>query len=87
MTGSHNLGPKASSKNDDNLVIVEGAPRLAAAYAVNIISIYNQYRWRYTRMTSAMSRKWMGLSDKDTWQDGYFTGAKLQEIKFWLGQV
>ena len=26
MTGSHNLGKKASSENDDNLVIVTGAP-------------------------------------------------------------
>ena len=25
MTGSHNLGPKANGKNDDNLVIIENA--------------------------------------------------------------
>src|SRR5712691_7406552 len=49
MTGSHNLGPKASTSNDDNLVIVEHAPDLAAQYAVNIMTIYNQYRWRYFR--------------------------------------
>ena len=40
MTGSHNLGYKASHANDDNLVIVEGNGPLAAAYAINIIAIY-----------------------------------------------
>jgi phosphatidylserine/phosphatidylglycerophosphate/cardiolipin synthase-like enzyme len=45
MTGSHNFGFKASSKNDDNLMIAEGNAPLAAAYAVNIIAIYEAYRW------------------------------------------
>jgi phosphatidylserine/phosphatidylglycerophosphate/cardiolipin synthase-like enzyme len=49
MTGSHNMGPKASSQNDDNLVIVENAPELAAAYAVNIMGVYDNYRWRFRR--------------------------------------
>jgi phosphatidylserine/phosphatidylglycerophosphate/cardiolipin synthase-like enzyme len=49
MTGSHNLGPKASKTNDENLLIIRGLPGVAAAYATNIMSIYNQYRWRYQR--------------------------------------
>jgi hypothetical protein len=53
MTGSHNLGPKASGQNDDNLVIVEGAPGLAAAYAVNILGIYDQYKWRYNMLVAS----------------------------------
>jgi len=24
--------------------------------------------------------------DNDTWQDSYFSGAKLDELKFWLGE-
>ena len=32
MTGSHNMGFKASSANDDNLVIIQGNSPLAAAY-------------------------------------------------------
>jgi phosphatidylserine/phosphatidylglycerophosphate/cardiolipin synthase-like enzyme len=47
MTGSHNLGPKASAVNDDNLVIIEDDSAAAVQYAVNIITIYNQYRWRF----------------------------------------
>lgn len=87
ITGSHNLGPKASSKNDDNLVIIENNSELAAAYAVNIMSIYNQYRWRYYRMQSEQPNKWTGLRDDDTWQDRYLKGAELRELNFWLGQL
>lgn len=87
MTGSHNLGPKASSKNDDNLVIVENDPDLAAAYAVNIMSIYNQYRWRHYRMQSVQPNKYGGLHDNDRWQDRYFKGPELRELNFWLGQL
>jgi phosphatidylserine/phosphatidylglycerophosphate/cardiolipin synthase-like enzyme len=85
MTGSHNLGPKASGSNDDNLVIVHGAPELAAAYAVNIIGIYSQYRWRFWR-TQNPTDDWTGLQDNDTWQDDYFTGARARELSFWLGE-
>ncbi|HET9676038.1 MAG TPA: phospholipase D-like domain-containing protein, partial [Solirubrobacterales bacterium] len=53
MTGSHNLGKRASEKNDDNLNIVVGESRLAAAYATNIIAVYNNYRWRYVRSHAA----------------------------------
>jgi hypothetical protein len=80
------LGPKASSKNDDNLVIIEDIGSLAADYAVNIISIYNQYRWRYHRMIAQKSKAWTGLIPVDAWQDGYFKGAKLREMEFWLGR-
>ena len=87
ITGSHNLGPKASSKNDDNLVIIENDSEVAAAYAVNIMSIYNQYRWRYYRMQSEQPNKWTGLKDNDTWQDRYYKGAEFRELNFWLGQL
>ena len=41
LTGSHNFGPKASGVNDENLLIIQDAPGLAAAYATNIMAIYN----------------------------------------------
>ncbi|MGA8574772.1 MAG: phospholipase D-like domain-containing protein [Candidatus Cybelea sp.] len=50
MTGSHNMGTKASISNDENLVIIENNPDLARQYAVNIITVFNQYWWRYNRM-------------------------------------
>lgn len=80
MTGSHNMGTTASSKNDENLVIIEGDHKLAQAYAVNIMSIYNNYRWRYR---AAEGSKWRGLKDRDDWQDDYYEKNR-GELDFWL---
>ncbi|MCI0560794.1 MAG: phospholipase D-like domain-containing protein [Nitrososphaera sp.] len=86
MTGSHNMGPKASKKNDDNLAVIENARGLAAEYAVNIMSIYNQYKWRHSVTTRHESQKWNGLVDRDDWQNWLRRGPRWKEIKFWLGQ-
>lgn len=86
MTGSHNLGFKASSKNDDNLVIIEGNAPLAAAYAVNIIATFQSYRWNSSVEAHRQDPKfWHGLEDNDTWQAGHLTGDNLAELQFWFG--
>ncbi len=87
ITGSHNLGPKASGKNDENMLIIRGAPSLAGAYATNIMAIYNQYRWRFRRQEQPKNKQWKGLHDNDTWQNGYLKpgSAALREIDFWVG--
>jgi phosphatidylserine/phosphatidylglycerophosphate/cardiolipin synthase-like enzyme len=87
LTGSHNLGPKASGVNDENLLVIRGARGLASAYATNIMSIYNQYRWRFRRETQAKAARWKGLEDGDRWQRGYLAAgsAALREIEFWAG--
>jgi phosphatidylserine/phosphatidylglycerophosphate/cardiolipin synthase-like enzyme len=68
MTGSHNLGPKASGTNDENLLILRGMPALAEAYATNILTVYNQYRWRFNRHKKRASTSWDGLVDGAGWQ-------------------
>ena len=86
MTGSHNLGFKASNANDDNLVIIQGNAPLAVAYAINIVAIFQTYRWNsYVEAHRADPNVWHGLVDDDKWQDSYLTGDELKEIKFWLG--
>jgi phosphatidylserine/phosphatidylglycerophosphate/cardiolipin synthase-like enzyme len=86
MTGSHNLGFKASSKNDDNLMIIEGNKALAAAYAANIIAIYQSYRWNaYVEEHRQDPKVWHGLVNRDDWQNGYLTGDQLAELTFWMG--
>lgn len=87
LTGSHNLGPKASGTNDENFLIIRDTPGLAAAYAANIMSIYNQYRWRLRRQLLPKAKRWNGLEDGDSWQKGYLkTGSvALREINFWVG--
>jgi phosphatidylserine/phosphatidylglycerophosphate/cardiolipin synthase-like enzyme len=89
MTGSHNMGHKASTANDDNLMIVEGNAPLAASYAANIIAIYQQYRWNtYVNVHARDPHVWYGLVDNATWQDSYLVDGSpgLAEIKFWLGE-
>ncbi len=92
MTGSHNLGPRASRENDDNLNLIEAEPSLAAAYATHIISVYNAYRWRYVRSEKAKEegKEWEGPEDGSAWQDKYYKGedwkAKQRELAFWLGE-
>jgi hypothetical protein len=89
ITGSHNLGHKASTENDDNMMIVVGNAPLAAAYAINIIAIYQNYRWNTSVDAHAKDATfWHGLVDNATWQDSYLdpTRPDLPEIKFWLGE-
>jgi phosphatidylserine/phosphatidylglycerophosphate/cardiolipin synthase-like enzyme len=86
MTGSHNLGFKASTKNDDNLMIIEGNRRLAAAYAANIIAIYQSYRWNaYVEAHRQDPKVWHGLVNRDDWQNDYLAGDELAELTFWMG--
>jgi hypothetical protein len=86
MTGSHNLGFKASSKNDDNLMIIQGNAPLAAAYAANIIAIYQAYRWNaYVEEHRQDPKVWHGLVDRDDWQNDYLAGDELAELTFWMG--
>jgi phosphatidylserine/phosphatidylglycerophosphate/cardiolipin synthase-like enzyme len=88
MTGSHNLGFKASSENDDNLAIVEGNAPLAAAYAINIVAIFQAYRWNsYVAHNQGNPEMWHGLVDNDQWQTTYLEGDSLKEIHFWLGDL
>jgi phosphatidylserine/phosphatidylglycerophosphate/cardiolipin synthase-like enzyme len=47
ITGSHNLGYKASYNNDENMLIISGNRNLAIAYAVHALDVYDHYRWRY----------------------------------------
>jgi len=89
MTGSHNLGPKASGTNDENLLIIRDAPGLASAYATNIMSVYNQYRWRFNRLKKVPSTSWDGLKDNTSWQPWHWSPAardrSFREIDFWMG--
>jgi hypothetical protein len=91
ITGSHNLGPKASAVNDDNLVIIENDSATATAYAVNIITIYDQYRWRFQQQLAAKQHQplnqWNGLLAPWNSQSSYFGGVKEKELAFWLNHT
>ncbi len=83
MTGSHNMGYKASTMNDDNLVIIENNPALAQAYAASVIAVYNQYR---TNLLAGQPGAATGFALKkdDSWQKNHFVNPDLEELNFWL---
>jgi hypothetical protein len=92
ITGSHNLGYKASYANDENLLIIEGHRRLAEAYATHVIDVYDHYRWRWRAQrghdggaAKGDGQDGSGLAEKDSWQDDYFGDAGAEaERTFWL---
>ena len=46
VTGSHNFSKSASTKNDENFVVILGHHEIAMHYAINAMQTYNHYRWR-----------------------------------------
>jgi phosphatidylserine/phosphatidylglycerophosphate/cardiolipin synthase-like enzyme len=85
VTGSHNLGFRASHNNDENLVIVRGHRGLAEAYACHVLDIYDHYAWRYFLATNPKTFS-KPLEPDDKWQENYILGpdAKAPELRFWL---
>jgi phosphatidylserine/phosphatidylglycerophosphate/cardiolipin synthase-like enzyme len=47
VTGSHNLGFRASYCNDENMLILRGNRAVAEAYAAHVLDVYEHYRWRW----------------------------------------
>lgn len=84
ITGSHNLGYRASYNNDENLLIVRKNRPLAAAYAAHVMDIYDHYRWRFMLQRNGTSA-WSGLVRDDRWQNKYFDdGGAARELAFWM---
>jgi len=85
MTGSHNDGNKASQFNDDNLNIIQNA-ELAKQYAVNILSVYDHFHWRYSLAQNNQGAvAYKGLSNDPNWMKSYLSGNNLIELNFLLG--
>jgi phosphatidylserine/phosphatidylglycerophosphate/cardiolipin synthase-like enzyme len=82
VTGSNNFGPKASQKNDDNLIIIRDK-KLAQEYTVNILAVYDHYRWRYS--LSQADPSFTGLSKDLDWMKQYMSSLRGDELKnFWF---
>jgi phosphatidylserine/phosphatidylglycerophosphate/cardiolipin synthase-like enzyme len=84
ITGSHNLGYRASYNNDENLLIFTGKRKLAEAYAAHVLDVYDHYRFRF-QVQKQGNKAWSGLDSTDQWQDKYFKAGSqwLKEADFW----
>jgi hypothetical protein len=47
ISGSHNLSASASSGNDENFLIIRGALEVADCYGVELMRLYDHYRFRW----------------------------------------
>ena len=85
VTGSHNLGFRASHNNDENMVIIRGHRGLAQAYACHVLDLYDHYAWRFL-LKQHPDIFGKPLQPDDTWQDRYISGANVKsaELRFWL---
>lgn len=86
VTGSHNFSGSASTKNDENFVIMRGNKELALEYAVHILTVYKHYRWlAYVEYMQRLNRKpFSALAETPDWQKNHLKGASKKEIDFWV---
>lgn len=85
VTGSHNLGFRASHNNDENMVIIRGHRGLAEAYACHVLDLYDHYAWRFL-LKEHPDVFGKPLETDDKWQERYIAGPdeKSPELRFWL---
>jgi phosphatidylserine/phosphatidylglycerophosphate/cardiolipin synthase-like enzyme len=83
VTGSHNLGFKASYSNDENMILIKGNTLIAKAYAAHILDVVNHFKWRYKlqekvrgkkgkELKEALTESWHDLDETDKWMDYYY---------------
>jgi hypothetical protein len=96
ITGSHNLGFKASYANDENMVILSGNRELALAYVVHILDVMDHYKFRAVLAQQVRDAMLAGkpkpknavgngfLDTDDKWQDPYIAGEKADELAYFL---
>jgi len=87
ITGSHNLGHKASYDNDENLAIIKGNKKLALAYATHVLDIYDHFNYRiyynkYGNGSNAFLEK-----DSEIFLNKYFDkdgNVRNSQLNFWM---
>jgi phosphatidylserine/phosphatidylglycerophosphate/cardiolipin synthase-like enzyme len=94
VTGSHNLGFKASYSNDENLCIIRGNRAIAEAYPAHMLDVVNHYNWRHKlaeakKKGKPSQRPFTDLDETDSWQNKYFKGnfLKNRDLFFFPGSA
>lgn len=90
ITGSHNLGHKASFNNDENLVIIRGNRKLAAAYASHVLDVYDHFAWRVAQKDPRQKGDGFLKVKPDDWQGKYFNtdgSIRVAQLRFWLSAL
>ncbi len=78
ISGSHNLSVSASEGNDENFLILRGDIDVADCYGIELMRLYDHYRFRFaTRTTTTTAAP--GLTEDDSWTDRYFRAGSLNQ--------
>ena len=77
ISGSHNLSVPASNGNDENYLIFHGNTDVADCYGVEVMRIYDHYRFRFATKQKGKSAKPPMLTPDDSWTNRYFVKDSL----------
>jgi phosphatidylserine/phosphatidylglycerophosphate/cardiolipin synthase-like enzyme len=75
ISGSHNLSASASGGNDENYLILRGATDVADCYGVELMRLYDHYRFRFQQKNKQAASP--ALAVDDSWTDPYFEPGSL----------
>jgi len=91
MSGSHNLSANASGGNDENYLIIRGAVDVADCYGVELMRLYDHYRFRWHESARSKTGReatpappedptWPSgsLCPDDRWAKPYFAEGTLE---------
>lgn len=78
ISGSHNLSAAASTKNDENFLVIRGNLDLADRYGLEILRFYEHYRFRYSAKLLKLEMV-RPLATDDSWANLYFESGNLKE--------
>ena len=76
ISGSHNLSVAASGGNDENFLVVNGDTDVADCYGVELMRIYDPYRFRFAAKQGAARP---ALTRGDAWTKLYFKRGSLSD--------
>jgi phosphatidylserine/phosphatidylglycerophosphate/cardiolipin synthase-like enzyme len=92
ISGSHNLSASASSGNDENFLIIRGALEVADCYGVELMRLYDHYRFRWHQSKRSHGPNdpppppedptWPSgaLCPDDRWAKPYFDPGSLESL-------
>jgi phosphatidylserine/phosphatidylglycerophosphate/cardiolipin synthase-like enzyme len=79
ISGSHNMSAAASKSNDENYLIVRGDTDIADCYGVELMRLYDHYRFR-NHVRTAKATQARPLAGSDAWTADYFKAGSLKRL-------
>jgi phosphatidylserine/phosphatidylglycerophosphate/cardiolipin synthase-like enzyme len=75
ISGSHNFSVAASERNDENFVVIRGNTDVADCYGIELLRLYDHYRFRWAMKQEGTNTPCLTRDDK--WANRYFRDRSL----------